>query len=117
MPVSNTRLWLVVWLTLPLALNAHGHALAASELWLAARRRLDEAVASISPHTTPAGLARLGDARGLYPRLSARENIVYYGGLQGLSAAGAEARPAGSRPWCRRSQGRRSGRSRSRGTR
>ena len=32
-------------------------------------------------------LARMGvlsDARGLYPRLSARENIVYYGQLQGL---------------------------------
>ncbi len=42
-----------------------------------------------------AALARLGvlsDARGLYPRLSARENIVYYGRLQGLSAAAAAAR-------------------------
>jgi sodium transport system ATP-binding protein len=32
-------------------------------------------------------LARMGvlsDARGLYPRLSARENIVYYGALQGM---------------------------------
>jgi sodium transport system ATP-binding protein len=40
-------------------------------------------------------LARLGvlsDARGLYPRLSARENIVYYGRLHGLSAAAASAR-------------------------
>jgi sodium transport system ATP-binding protein len=35
-----------------------------------------------------AALARMGvlsDARGLYPRLTARENIVYYGRLQGLS--------------------------------
>ena len=42
-----------------------------------------------------AALARLGvlsDARGLYPRLSARENIVYYGRLQGLSAEAADAR-------------------------
>ena len=42
-----------------------------------------------------AALARLGvlsDARGLYPRLSARENIVYYGRLHGLSAQAADAR-------------------------
>ena len=40
-------------------------------------------------------LARMGvlsDARGLYPRLSARENIVYYGRLQGMSADAAHAR-------------------------
>jgi sodium transport system ATP-binding protein len=40
-------------------------------------------------------LARMGvlsDARGLYPRLSARENIVYYGRLQGLSRDHAEQR-------------------------
>ncbi len=42
-----------------------------------------------------AALARMGvlsDARGLYPRLTARENIVYYGRLQGLDAAAANAR-------------------------
>jgi sodium transport system ATP-binding protein len=40
-------------------------------------------------------LARIGvlsDARGLYPRLTALENIVYYGRLHGLSVATAEAR-------------------------
>ena len=40
-------------------------------------------------------LARMGvlsDARGLYPRLSARENIVYYGALQGMTADAADAR-------------------------
>jgi sodium transport system ATP-binding protein len=40
-------------------------------------------------------LARMGvlsDARGLYPRLTARENIVYYGALQGLRRDQAEAR-------------------------
>ena len=40
-------------------------------------------------------LARMGvlsDARGLSPRLTARENIVYYGALQGLSADVANAR-------------------------
>jgi sodium transport system ATP-binding protein len=42
-----------------------------------------------------AALARMGvlsDARGLYPRLTARENIVYYGRLHGLTAADASAR-------------------------
>ncbi len=34
----------------------------------------------------------LGDAHGLYPRLSARENIVYYGRLQGMSPDAANAR-------------------------
>jgi sodium transport system ATP-binding protein len=42
-----------------------------------------------------AALARLGvlsDARGLYPRLTARENIVYFGRLHGLSEAAARSR-------------------------
>jgi sodium transport system ATP-binding protein len=34
----------------------------------------------------------LGDAHGLYPRLSARENIVYFGRLQGMEADAANAR-------------------------
>ena len=40
-------------------------------------------------------LARMGvlsDARGLYPRLTARENIVYYGRLHGMAADAAQAR-------------------------
>jgi len=42
-------------------------------------------------------LARMGvlsDSRGLYPRLTARENIVYYGALQGMEREAAEARAA-----------------------
>ncbi len=42
-----------------------------------------------------AALARMGvlsDARGLSPRLTARENIVYFGALQGMSAEAAHAR-------------------------
>ena len=42
-----------------------------------------------------AALARMGvltDARGLYPRLTARENIVYYGALQGMAREAAQAR-------------------------
>ena len=34
----------------------------------------------------------LSDARGLYPRLTARENIRYYGALQGLAGDGLDAR-------------------------
>ena len=40
-------------------------------------------------------LSRLGvlsDSRGLYPRLTARENIVYYGALQGMTRDAANAR-------------------------
>jgi sodium transport system ATP-binding protein len=42
-----------------------------------------------------AARARIGvlpDARGLYPRLTARENIRYYGRLHGMEAAALEAR-------------------------
>jgi sodium transport system ATP-binding protein len=42
-----------------------------------------------------AALGRMGvlsDARGLYPRLTARENIVYYGRLQGMAGPAAAAR-------------------------
>jgi len=49
---------------------------------------------AVATHPT-AALARMGvlsDARGLYPRLTARENIVYYGRLHGMSTAAASAR-------------------------
>ena len=42
-----------------------------------------------------AALSRMGvlsDARGLYPRLTARENIVYFGRLHGMDDARAQAR-------------------------
>jgi len=42
-----------------------------------------------------AAMGRIGvlsDARGLYPRLTARENIVYYGRLQGMTTSAADAR-------------------------
>ena len=44
------------------------------------------------PQAVQARLGVLSDARGLYPRLTARENIVYYGRLHGLGAAAADAR-------------------------
>ncbi len=53
-------------------------------------------VDGIDVRTQPrAALARMGvlsDARGLYPRLTARENIVYYGRLQGMERDAAHAR-------------------------
>lgn len=41
---------------------------------------------------TQAGMGVLSDARGLYPRLSARENIAYYGVLHGMSRDEANER-------------------------
>jgi len=40
------------------------------------------------------GIGVLSDARGIYPRLTARENISYYGTLHGLAGAGLENRIA-----------------------
>jgi len=44
------------------------------------------------PQTALARMGVLSDARGLYPRLSARENIVYYGRLHGMADEAAHAR-------------------------
>ena len=44
------------------------------------------------PQRAQACLGVWADARGLYPRLSARENIVYYGRLHGLTDYAAQAR-------------------------
>ncbi len=38
----------------------------------------------LEPRAALAKMGMLSDARGLYPRLTARENIVYYGQLQGM---------------------------------
>jgi sodium transport system ATP-binding protein len=54
--------------------------------------RVDDIDVRARPRAALARLGVLSDARGLYPRLSARENIVYYGRLHGLSRAAAEAR-------------------------
>ena len=37
------------------------------------------------PYKALAQMGVLSDSRGLYPRLTARENIMYYGALQGMS--------------------------------
>jgi sodium transport system ATP-binding protein len=44
------------------------------------------------PRQALASMGVLSDARGLYPRLSARENIVYFGRLQGLGDEAAHQR-------------------------
>ena len=44
------------------------------------------------PHAVLARMGVLCDARGLYPRLSARENIVYYGRLRGMEEGAAQSR-------------------------
>jgi sodium transport system ATP-binding protein len=45
-----------------------------------------------APRQAQARLGVLSDARGLYPRLSARENIAYYARLQGMDAGLADER-------------------------
>ena len=44
------------------------------------------------PREVLAKMGVLSDSRGLYPRLTARENIVYYGALQGMEREAADAR-------------------------
>lgn len=44
------------------------------------------------PRKALARMGILGDAHGLYPRLTARENIVYFGRLQGMEPDAANAR-------------------------
>jgi sodium transport system ATP-binding protein len=44
------------------------------------------------PRQALARMGMLGDAHGLYPRLSARENIIYFGRLQGMEADAANER-------------------------
>jgi len=58
----------------------------------AGRITVDGIDVAAQPRLALARLGVLSDARGLYPRLTARENIVYYGQLQGLGAAAAAAR-------------------------
>lgn len=45
-----------------------------------------------SPREAQARMGVLSDSRGLYPRLTARENIVYYGALQGMAREAAAER-------------------------
>ncbi|MBS0444908.1 MAG: ATP-binding cassette domain-containing protein [Proteobacteria bacterium] len=58
----------------------------------AGRMAIDGIDVAAQPYAALARTGVLSDARGLYPRLTARENIVYYGGLQGMPRDAAEAR-------------------------
>jgi sodium transport system ATP-binding protein len=58
----------------------------------AGRIEVDGIDVATRPRQALARMGVLSDARGLYPRLSARENIVYYGRLHGMSADAASAR-------------------------
>jgi sodium transport system ATP-binding protein len=54
--------------------------------------RVDAIDVGVRPRDALARMGVLSDARGLYPRLTARENIVYYGRLQGMGREAANAR-------------------------
>ena len=56
------------------------------------RISIDGRPAQAGAQGTQAQMGVLSDARGLYPRLSARENIVYYARLHGMSREQAHAR-------------------------
>ncbi|HYP31232.1 MAG TPA: ATP-binding cassette domain-containing protein, partial [Burkholderiaceae bacterium] len=58
----------------------------------AGRMTVDGVDVASQPLQALARLGVLSDARGLYPRLTARENIVYFGELQGMARDHAHAR-------------------------
>jgi len=58
----------------------------------AGRIEVDGIEVAAAPRRALARMGVLSDARGLYPRLSARENIVYYGMLHGMDRAAADRR-------------------------
>jgi sodium transport system ATP-binding protein len=58
----------------------------------AGRVLVDGIVVAARPAEALARMGVLSDARGLSPRLTARENIVYFGRLHGMTRAAAEAR-------------------------
>ena len=58
----------------------------------AGQLRVDGIDVQLEPQVALARMGLLSDARGLYPRLTARENIVYYGRLHGMSDGAASQR-------------------------
>ena len=58
----------------------------------AGRMTVDGVDVATDPRAALARLGVLSDARGLYPRLTARENIVYFGRLHGMPIEAAQAR-------------------------
>lgn len=53
---------------------------------------VDDVIVAPGQQTSQARMGILSDARGLYPRLTARENIQYYGKLHGMENAVIEKR-------------------------
>lgn len=53
---------------------------------------VDGIAVATHPREALARMGILGDAHGLYPRLSARENVIYFGRLQGMEADAANER-------------------------
>src|SRR3954466_12283217 len=60
---------------------------------------VDGIEAQARPLEARARIGMLSDARGLYGRLTARENITYYGALHGLDGARIEAATAKLVDW------------------
>ncbi len=58
----------------------------------AGRMTVDGIDVAAQPQEAVARMGLLSDARGLYPRLTARENIVYFGQLHGMARDAAHAR-------------------------
>ena len=56
------------------------------------RIEVDGIDVAVRPRAALARLGVLSDARGLYPRLTARENIVYHARLHGMSLEAADTR-------------------------
>jgi sodium transport system ATP-binding protein len=56
------------------------------------RMTVDNIDVATRPREALARMGVLSDARGLYPRLTARENIAYYGALQGMPPDAANTR-------------------------
>jgi sodium transport system ATP-binding protein len=54
--------------------------------------QVDGVVVAAEPQRALARMGVLSDARGLYPRLTARENVAYFGRLHGMSAADTDRR-------------------------
>ncbi len=60
---------------------------------------VDRIDAASDPLAVRARIGLLSDARGLYGRLTARENVAYYGALRGLAPARVEATLARFADW------------------
>jgi sodium transport system ATP-binding protein len=65
----------------------------------AGEARVDGRDARADPLAVRARIGMLSDARGLYARLTARENMVYFGELRGLSREAIEASIARFAEW------------------